>query len=200
MKNLLIVIIAMIMGGCYSAQYNVRIKDVVRQQKTIDMNGEQQIVHLSKSVSKFEDDMISIEWTYDQTNMVFKLTNKSNTENLKIIWNDVTFVSVDNESKKIIHGGVKYVEKNNFCTPSVIVYNSIINDMILPTNNIVLSKTTWKELPIFPKDLIAIGDLEKYISTYKNKQFKILMPLQMGDIIHEYLFIFTIRDIWKEQN
>ena len=113
------------MVGCayYQATYDINLSAVERPTDAKDRYGEQQIVSFEdKGLTKyrFEDEMVEIVWLPMATEIGFELRNKT-THSMKIIWDESVYVDELGESKRIMHSGVKYIEKGNPQPPTVVV-------------------------------------------------------------------------------
>jgi hypothetical protein len=145
----------------------------------------------------WQDDKISISFEFPEKQIDFKLYNKSQNV-IKIIWDNAAFVFND-ESKKIIHSGIKYNESSAHQPPTSIPPKSSITDCILPAENIYWQYGSysggWREAPIFPKYDKQDKNLKNRIESMKGKKFKVYLPIESGEKTLDYLFEFQIRDV-----
>jgi hypothetical protein len=74
------------------------------------------------------------------------IENKTNTP-LKIIWDESTFIESDGTASKIIHAGVRLMEKNSPMAPTLVPPKAKVVDSVTPTNRIYYSKG-WDSLNI----------------------------------------------------
>jgi hypothetical protein len=74
-------------------------------------------------LSVYEDSVIKIDWDYSKTQIDFELYNKTD-ETLKVLWDDVAFVSLSNETGKIFHKGIKYIDREN-SQPATSIYKKL---------------------------------------------------------------------------
>jgi len=94
-----------------------------------------------------------------------------------------------------MHSGVKYTNRNEHQPPSVIIRNSSINDVIIPTGNIHYISGDWHEAPIFPMTTSSLQKFYEIKQFYENKFVQILLPLEIENIINEYIFTFEIEKV-----
>lgn len=140
---------------------------------------------------RFEDDNIRIEFVFSEREIGFNLENKSN-EPVKILWDNSAYIDVFNTSHRIIHKGVRYIERDRVQPPTSIAPNTSIVDMILPVDNVIsVYGGGWETALLFP----TLGEEEKNEQFYKGKQFGILMALDINNNIKNYLFKFNIDDV-----
>jgi hypothetical protein len=133
----------------------------------------------------FVDEYIRIEFAIGMAEIAFKMENKTD-KAIKINWDEIIYISPNRESKRIIHSGVRYIDRNIAQAPSIVAPKTLKTDLIVPAENIYLEAGKygrWKEIELFPGD-------DK--SVYEGKEFSIYMPLQIGDKREEYTFTFRI--------
>lgn len=137
----------------------------------------------------FEDNFVSIAFNISKKQIGFILRNK--TDNPLIIdWNKISYVDVLNKSHKILHEGVKYIDKNNSLSPTTIPPTANIEDFVFPADNIYYTSGQyggWREIDIFPQ-----GPKAKY---FTGKTFSVFMPMEINGTQKNYFFTFLIKDI-----
>lgn len=134
----------------YWLDYDVSLYAVERPTEAKASYGEQIIFSTKESHYKysFEDEMVRILWVVNPTNLSFLLTNKTD-HSIRIIWDEAVYVDESRESNRVIHSGVKYVDKNKSYPPSVVVRKGTLTDVIIPTNKIHFTDSLgWIEEPI----------------------------------------------------
>jgi len=188
-------------GNCttyYRASYNMELLEVERPVQAKERYGQQKIIQFEEEeITKFsfEDEMIKIIWLPLNERFWVSLENKTD-HSIKIIWNETVFVDENKVGQRVTHSGVNYTERNASQPPSVIVRKGILTDVIVPVDNIYYVRGEdggWRISPILPdhksEDLEETKQIaEKYI----DKKLQILLPLQIEDVINEYIFIFTV--------
>lgn len=139
----------------------------------------------------FEDEIIKISLAIKNDLIDFSLLNKANST-IKILWDNAVFVGINNKSSRVIHQGVRYMDKANAQTPTVIVKQTSINDCIIPAENIYYFMNTWVVDPLIPEKLTK----EEII----NSKIKVYLPIEINNKVNEYLLTFTITDVKKPEN
>lgn len=131
---------------------------------------------------KFGDEFIdlSIKGTVEQFDLIIR--NKS-ANTIKIIWDDAVFVNVDGNTSKVMHKGVKYVDRESSQGSSTIIRGSSLSDIIIPNVFVYYDESlkTWTSWAYYPED-----------SSYEGKTVTIMLPVQIKDVINEYLLEFTL--------
>lgn len=171
----------------YRATYDVKLVSV-------DTTNEIQNNNISNMT--FEDDYINISWVVLSETFNFELENKTN-RTIKIIWDESIYVDPFNSSQRIMHAGVKYSERNAPQSPSIVIRTGKISDLILPTDNVNYGSTLgWYETSLFPDfgfegKQALIDETEDFVG----KNVKILMSIEIENIIQEYIFTFDIAGV-----
>jgi len=157
----------------------------------------------------FADSFIDIKFyfpfSYDRIS--FALRNKT-TSPIKIDWNQISYVDTERESHKIVHSGIKYIDRNKSQSPTVIPPTAKVEDILIPSDYIY-----WQEKPTAsglsdilqllrkPEKLVAGWRVKHFFPTgpkaksYKGKTFSIFMPLEINGKVKNYFFTFKIKDI-----
>ena len=168
------------------------VKSLVSVEKPSNKSiiGETKIVE-GDSVTKYRyiDNIIDIIIFAERDRFCFKLKNVHD-NTIKIIWDDAVFVDCEGNSSKIIHSGIKYAQRGDKQVPYTIIKESSITDVAIPVNNIyietILSINTWKCKPLFYS-----------VNKINNPgKLKLMLPIQIDDIINEYVFVFDVKWVY----
>ena len=153
---------------------------------------------------KFDDEKLSIEFTFKQSEVAFNIKNNSD-KPLKIIWDEASFV-YNGEAQKIMHKNVKFIDKEKTQAPTVIPPNSFISDLIQPIDDIKYNQSSyagrsysfWSSKAIFPvisyfkpKDKRSVDRSKKVLGTKVN----IYIPIQQDGKSFDYYFEMEVSDI-----
>lgn len=142
----------------------------------------------------YSDDIISVYWEYTHNAIRFMLQNNT-TKTIRILWDEVTYVSPDNISHGILHDGVRYIDAGKPMMPSVVVRSGSLTDVIIPSDYVYYSSIfkDWIHRDLFSDiDSIIEDKVEKKANEYVGQIHQVLMPLDVGGVIHEYLFVFKV--------
>jgi len=137
-----------------------------------------------KGITKYGyiDNFINIVIYGDGEKFNFILKNISD-NTIKVIWNEAVFVDENGSTSKIMHVGTRYSDKDGDQPTSVIIKDASIDDIAVPTSKVRYS------------DLLKKWVIDTYYPTTDNKDVKLMLPIQIKDVINEYVFNFTIN--WK---
>lgn len=217
MKNQLKLIVLLIifitpLFGCQSfrAYYDIGLTEVERPALAKERYGEQKITKArEEGIEKyyFEDELVKILWLPSASNVSFNLTNKTD-HSIKIIWDEAVYVDTKGESHRVMHSGVKYIDRSNSMPPSVVVRKGTISDLIFPSDYVFYASGQyggWQEAPLFPNSMNQFSNanasealLKAEADQYIGKIFQVLLPLQIEDTVSEYIFTFTVNGVKVE--
>jgi len=192
----------------YIADYDISLIEVSRPAKASSRYGPQKIEKiLENGINKyfFEDQMIKIIWFPSVTEFSFVINNKTD-HSIRIIWDETAYSDESGLSRRLMHSGVKTVDRNNSQPPSVIIRKGSLADFIIPADNVywregfygdyISTPGGWETKPLFPilKEGGTAESFQNSLKQYIDKTFQILLPLQIEDIINDYVFIFKINN------
>lgn len=200
-KIIYALILVVMMTSCmtYQGFYNVELQNVERPENAKERYSESKIVNFEeegKTKYSYEDDMIKIVWLPLSTQFGFTLQNKTD-HSIKIIWDEAVYVDPNGSSGRVMHAGVKYIDRNNPQPPTVIVKNANIDDMIVPTDNIYYVSGQyggWRTKPMLPNRANTQEELNALTQQYIGKEVRVLLPLEIQGTVNEYIFTFKVED------
>lgn len=133
----------------------------------------------------------SVSFTFSVSKQEFGFLLKNNTDQpIEIDWNRVAFVDVTGESHKVIHSGVKFIERSQPLVATTIPPSAKIEDIVFPSDYVYFREGQhggWSEYPLFP-------DGEK-AAPYKGQTFTVFMPMKINGVVKNYSFKFKITDV-----
>lgn len=142
-----------------------------------------------KGITKFsyEDNFINIIifGTSEQFNFTLKNVSQ-NTE--KLVWNDAVFVDYAGSTSKVMHNGIKYSQREADQPASSIIRGASLDDLACPTSNVYYSDILkkWMTNSMYPK------------TPFKEvKQVSLMLPIQIKDVVNEYIFVFDLKYEYK---
>ncbi|WP_027358146.1 hypothetical protein [Desulforegula conservatrix] len=135
----------------------------------------------------FSDSNISIRFDIEQSGISFNITNKSGGR-IKLDWDSFSFVDVNGAAHRVIHSGVRIIDKEKPQAIAIIPPSAQISDSIYLSDYIESSKI-WENKPLFPTDKGLA------VVLVKGKTFSIFMPLEINGVVKNYNFVFRIDDV-----
>lgn len=198
-KLIFTILLASMLTSCvtYQGYYNVGLQEVERPKNATERFGESKIINFEeegKTKYSYEDELIKIVWLPLSTQFAFTLLNKSD-NSIKIIWDEAVYVDVNGSSGRVMHSGIKYIDRSNPQPPTVVVKKAKVDDIVVPTGNVYYMSAQyggWTTLPLFPNQASTQENLNFLTQQYVGKTVKILLPLQIQETINEYIFSFKV--------
>lgn len=136
-------------------------------------------------ITKFSyvDNFIDILLFAGDDKFFFVLKNVSD-NSIKIVWNEAVFVDVDGSTSKIMHSGIKYSQKDAEQPASTVIKGAKLDDIIAPTDRVYYDELlkTWVLKSLY----------EKAEETKTGQTLRLMLPIQVKDVINEYIFKFEI--------
>ena len=143
----------------------------------------------------YEDDILAIKFTplvtavnpFLPPNLKainFQIRNLSD-KSIKILWNDMSFIDIDNTVSKIMHQGIKYTNRGGDMSPTSIPAETLLEDTIIPTDRV-----SWSNIS---NDWVNSGIVNQYnAGRYHQEEIGITLPVEHNGEIKEYLFKFRV--------
>ena len=182
--------LTLLLAACATGrpQFDVGLTKVERPANAKERYGETKITQIADSAGHhrylFEDQLVSILWMPLSDQIAFYLTNKTD-HSIKIVWDEAAYIDENQQSHRVMHNGVKYIDRNQSEPPTVVAGNSSFFDEIVPTDHVELVGGDWVTLP-----LVIASDSSA--PSKVGKTLRALLPLSIEDVVNEYTFTFTI--------
>jgi len=137
MKRIFLVLLPIILAACYTAQQAKADKEKNQKIKNGFVKSHY-LFTLQKPVENsdliFNDSLINAIFSIGDNQINFSIENKTD-HILKLIWDEAS-IGVFGKSHKIIHSGVKFIDKGTSSPASTILPNTRVDDLALPTDNV----------------------------------------------------------------
>lgn len=176
-----------------SGKYISLLAEVEKPSNSEIRYGETMTIPSENGISKFtyKDNVIDIMIFADRSNFNFVLQNISESS-IKIVWDEAVFVNFDGSTEKVMHKGIKFSEKNGAQPATTIIKNAKWEDTVTPTHLVYYREATkyieggWDTYSMYPRE-----------KGLKPGQIKLMLPIQIKDVINEYVFIFDIQYVFN---
>lgn len=181
-------------GAGSVAKYSVGLKTVESPANAKQQFGETKVINFQDGTTdkyRYEDDYINIVWHVGSKQFYFDLLNKSG-HTLKINWDDISFVDVNGKTGRVMHSGVKYIERNNSQPSTTVPKGATLSDILLPTDNVYYTSGTWNERYLIPCVYKNNAAKQAGAPLYVGKTMTIMMPIIIENIQNDYTFTFSI--------
>lgn len=182
------------LSSCARTYYDIVLTKVEVPEDYKQQFGETKVVNLSENeITKYayEDDLVAFTWYVSKSQLNFRLKNKTN-HSIKIPWDDIVFIDPAGQSMRVIHSGIRYVDRNNAQSPSVVAKNSTINDILVPSDHIYYLDDGgsglggWKVHDVF-HNYERIG-----------AEASVVFPIIIENVTNEYTFSFRVDNVYKQ--
>jgi hypothetical protein len=117
------------------------------------------------------------------------LLNKTNSSQ-RLIWDEISFIGTDGKSDRVIHEGVKIVDRGVSMPPTVVFPGSTLLDLIEPTGHL-RAGLSGSDTPLIG---YTGGTSEAEVrSKMVHGTIKVPLPIDTNGTIHGYLFEFSVK-------
>jgi hypothetical protein len=200
----------------YIGNYSIELISVERPESAKERYGEIKIDSVTNDTSYkylFEDSLVQILWVATSGKIAFHLFNKTD-HSIKIPWDEAAYVDENGASHRVMHGGIKYSERENPQPPSVVVRKGSIQDIFFPTDYVYYEEGKyggWKNKSLFldydfhyesinmpslnSGVYNTLDDFKQAVIANLGKTYQVLLPLQIQDVVNDYIFTFKVKDI-----
>jgi hypothetical protein len=181
-------------------EYHFGLASVERPADATTRYGTQTVSSVDSSgVSRwfFEDRLVRVMFAPTARELAFSLTNKSD-YSIRLVWDQAAFVNFDQTSNPVMHAGVRYSACRESKPSSVIVKGGILNDLIIGCDRIREPSigSSWIVEPLIEDASFLAKDSASAIrftqEKWAGKQFKVLLPIQIQDVVNDYIFTFAL--------
>lgn len=198
MTRYLMPVLLLLSFTCFAQKKDRRVGAYDAYLASVETASGKFIGSVDTALSVYEDSTIKIHWKYNPTHLEFELKNKSD-QTLKIIWDDAAFISINDESSRIFHKGIKYTDRENAQPPTSVYKKANLSDLIAPTSYVYYSSgkytSGWHSRPLvsFPNSLFS--SKVSYDESLLGRTMRVVLPVKIEDRTQEYTFNFKTRFI-----
>lgn len=165
-----------------SGRYSLYLSDVAKPQGTKHAKGN--ITNLEGNRFKYEDSFLAFDVQVTDKQFEFILTNKTS-NSFKINWDEALFVDENNMSQRVIHKGVRLIDRSQPQAPSIVSGGTNCEELLIPADNIEYSSYS-KEW--YKKNLIPANSTKGRFQ--EDARVQIILPIETGGKKYEYTFLF----------
>ena len=134
----------------------------------------------------FSDDTISIIFRPSNQQIAFQLQNRTMYP-ITLNWDQMSYVDFDGSSHRIIHEGVRFIQRNAPQPQTVIPPSANITDFLYPADRVEWGSSqginAWLEHPMWP------------FIPYAGQKFAVFMPIEVNGIVKNYLFTVKVAEV-----
>lgn len=191
LKQLLMLLFIVSLTSCARTYYDVVMTSVEVPEDYKQQYGESKILSLSNNEItqyKYEDDLVAFTWYVSKTQLNFSLKNKTN-HSIRIPWDDIVFINPAGRSMRVIHNGIRLVDRNSEQAPSVVAKNSTLDDILVPSDHIYYIEGQyggWRTHDVF------------HNYEYVGAKISVVFPIIIENVTNEYIFRFQATNVYKQ--
>lgn len=190
MKKRLLILLAMTtLSSCYTTTYFIdgkyKLKEANSNHTSLGIN----------SNNTYSDEYVTLTPSASVSGSQIDLTIVNNhSSSIRILWDDAAFIDNEGSSHRIIHMGIKLVDKEKAQVPSVIPAGARLEDTIAPVDGLTFVDGHWSiALPNYNK-FDNINAAENTLQLYKTNPYytetKLLLPIEVDGKKIEYTLTF----------
>ena len=208
-KFFCLLLCVLILSSCkstYRVFYDIGLNSVESPADAKVQFGENKIVKFiqdENQMFRYEDKYIVIVWTVLTSRLAFTIKNQSG-HTVKINWDDVAYVNYNGYVSRVMHKGVKYIEREKPQGSISIPNNATYDDVILPTDNVHFNPgfgayvpAQWEKFALIPCYYNSKKDMQADLNmgTWIGKTIRVLLPIEIEGIKNDYSFEFRVNDV-----
>ena len=182
----------------FQPSYEMQLVSVQRPAKAQERYGPQALSTVAESsVTRysFEDNLVRVVILASGGRVGFDVKNKTDNV-IKLPWNEAALVDIDGKSQQVMHNGMKYTECMSPKAPSVLPPKGSLDDEVIPCSNVRFGYSSWIVSDLVPGTLVEAADTARAMTAargYLGKQIRVLLPLQIEDVVNDYVFTFEVK-------
>lgn len=199
---------AFTMAGCASgmqANYDLGLASVDQPAQLGDRYGDVERQVVGDSVKYvYSDSLLEVTWIPTPLRVGFILENRTE-HSMKIIWDEAAFVAPNGQTSRVMHKGIRLINRNESQPPTVIAAGSKLVDMVAPTDYVdePSGNDGWRQeafldpyrlTPLEAKNDDTVEEFRHGVLGNQGSEFRILLPLEIEGEVNEYTFTFEVRD------
>ena len=154
--------------------------------------------------SEYEDSLIRVVWKFVETQAIFDMVNKTS-QTIKIIWDEAGYVNYNGNTERVLHKGVKIIDREKSQIPTLIYKNTTLTDFVAPisytqwVSGSEFKISGWESMPLFPKKFGALSKKIEYYPEILDKDIRIILPIMVDGNTLEYSFNFKTEFVSTEK-
>ena len=196
----------------FTARYTAGLTEVARSSTTKQRYGKADAITAGDSARyTFEDGLAVVEVAALYGAVRLDVRNKTD-HSIKVIWDEASFIDLDGRLSRIMHIGVKFVDRNASQPATVIPAHQHLADDIFPTDRVYFREAYgstpagWHNASLLrPMNTVVTvqpgaptptppDSFTTAVRARIGKRFGVLIPLEVEGAKHEYTFWFAVKD------
>ena len=191
-KILLIILVMTTLSSCYTTTYFINGKYQLEETRSTHAPS-----NINSNNNFYSDDFVTLIPEIVEYQIVLTIINNHNST-IRIPWDDAAYVDNQGSTHRVIHMGVKLVDKEKAQVPTIIPAGARLDDVVVPSDGIELVNGIWINRPLFNNEFSdeesAKNTLERYRTTPYYTKFHLLLPIEIDNKRIEYTLTFRGRE------
>lgn len=188
-KTLLVALVAVVLTSCYTTTYYVEGK-----YQLADTNSNYETNNATMGNGMYSDEYITISPVVSDPKIDLTIVNNYKSS-IRVLWDEAALIDGSGATHRVIHMGVKLVDKEKAQVPSVIPSGARIEDVVAPVDALEFVNGEWSITSFYDKSFATKEDAEdllnRYESTPSYTSSKLLLPIEVEGKKIEYTFTFV---------
>ena len=138
----------------------------------------------------FEDSSLAFKFLIDPGGIGCSIRNNT-ADPISINWNVVSYVDASGDAHKVIHSGIRLVDKEATQSPTLIPPTARINETLFPTDLIKSGSQGLFQEPLWPSTGHVSKD-QSGLKALEGSTFSVFMPIETAGKTTNYSFVFKI--------
>jgi hypothetical protein len=141
---------------------------------------------------RFRDKNISVSFAVNEQGFEMRFENLS-PHGLKILWDRAEYTDVSRQTKRLMHSGIRFPDRNNPIPDQFVLSQSSVQETVIPISNVYMlpQKKGYDIRPLFALESDAAAGL-------KGKNIILFIPVEINRQIIPYNFKIEITEAVKE--
>lgn len=187
-KTLTLILLLVAFSSCTTTRYYLESTN-----KLVDTSSNIELKDASLRGSVYSDEYVTIIPNAEDVSINLMIANNHNSS-IRVLWDNAAYIDSRGNAHRIIHLGVKLVDKEKAQVPSVIPKGAQIEDNVVPVDCVEWVGDSWKVSPLeyneFSTIELAEQELNMYLSYPERSSSKLLLPIEINDKKIEYTLSF----------
>lgn len=143
---------------------------------------------------RFEDAFVHASFAISPQQLTFTLRNMTD-DPIFINWDKVSYVDFLGTSHRILHKGVRLVDREHPQPPTTIPPRAQIDELVFPVDYVEFVLNRWKQQDMLPGSVQDMKAPSTSAKMFKGKTISVFMPLEIGTAIKNYFFEFQATNV-----
>ena len=144
----------------------------------------------SSDALTFEDSLLAFKFLIDPDGIGCSIRNNT-ADPISINWNAVSYIDGSGDAHKVIHSGVRLVDKGAPQSPTLIPPTARINETLFPTDRIKSGSEGLSQEPLWPSMGYVSKD-QSGLKALEGSTFSVFLPIEISGKTKNYSFVFKI--------